>query len=121
MTRRQIESFEKMLRARRAALINEALRAAQQFEESEDSFPDPADRAAMESDRHAALRIRDRERKLIAKIDEALRRIADGTYGECEECGEPIGIARLRVRPVTTLCIDCKTAQEAAERRERRG
>jgi DnaK suppressor protein len=83
------------------------------------NFPDPTDRASMESDRSFTLRIRDRERKLIAKIEEALRRLEDGSYGVCEECGEKIGAARLKARPVTTLCIDCKSVQEVAERKNK--
>ena len=66
------------------------------------------------------LRIRDRERKLIFKIQEALRRLDDGEYGVCEECGENIGIERLKARPVTTLCIECKSSQEMEERKARR-
>jgi DnaK suppressor protein len=78
--------------------------------------PDIADRASTETDRAIELRARDRERKLISKIDEALQRIADGEYGYCEETGEPIGIARLEARPIATLSID---AQERHERKER--
>ncbi len=70
----------------------------------------------MESDRNFELRIRDRERRLIGKIRDALLRIDDGTFGECESCEETIGMARLKARPVTTLCIDCKTEQERQER-----
>src|SRR5207244_13634475 len=81
--------------------------------------PDPTDRASLEDNRNLMLRIRDRERKLISKIDEALGRIDDGSYGKCEECGSDIGIARLKTRPVTTLCIDSKSLQEAQERRLR--
>jgi len=99
--------------------MDEAGRTVHGMHDGKENFPDPADRASLESDRNATLRIRDRERKLIAKIDAALARITDGSYGLCEDCGEPIGLERLRARPVTTLCIDCKTAQEAAERRER--
>lgn len=78
-------------------------------------YADPADRATAESDRAFTLRLRDRERKLIRKIQEALERIEDGTYGICEECGEDISVARLKARPVTTLCIKCKARQEADE------
>ena len=84
-----------------------------------ENFPDPTDRASLESNRNFTLRIRDRERKLIVKIKEALTRIDDGTYGNCEECGEKIGRERLEARPVTTLCIDCKSLQEAQERKLR--
>jgi len=80
------------------------------------NVPDPNDRATLESGRSFELRIRDRERKLLSKIDEALVRIKDGSYGMCEECDEEIGIKRLEARPVTTLCIDCKTLQETKEK-----
>lgn len=76
---------------------------------------DYADIAAVESDRTFHLRIRDRERKLIKKIDQALQRIEDGTFGLCERCGEEIGIERLKARPVTTFCINCKTKLEKEE------
>jgi len=80
------------------------------------NFPDPTDRASLESDRNFELRIRDRERKLINKIREAVERLDEGEYGVCESCGEDIGEARLRARPVTTLCIECKTEQERQEK-----
>jgi DnaK suppressor protein len=80
------------------------------------NFPDPTDRAALESDRNFELRIRDRERKLIMKIREALARIDAGEFGICESCQEDISDARLRARPVTTLCIECKTEQERQEK-----
>lgn len=79
-------------------------------------FPDPADRATLETDRNFTLRIRDRERKLIAKIREAIERIEDGTYGICEICGGDISEKRLRARPVTTMCVACKSRMEALER-----
>ena len=78
-------------------------------------FADPADRATAESDRSFTLRIRDRERRLIRKIQSALQRIEDGSYGICEECGEEIGVPRLKARPVTRLCINCKAKQEEDE------
>ncbi len=83
---------------------------------AQEDTPDPNDRASLETDRTAALRLRDRDRKLIAKIQEALSRIEAGTFGICESCGGPIGTARLRARPVTTLCIDCKREAERLER-----
>jgi DnaK suppressor protein len=79
-------------------------------------FPDPTDRATLETDRSFTLRIRDRERKLIAKIQEALERIEEGTYGTCEICGGDISEKRLRARPVTTMCIACKSRMEALEK-----
>ena len=81
------------------------------------AFPDPTDRASLESDRNLTLRIRDRERKLKNKIEDAIARIEDGTFGQCEVCGEQIGSERLEARPVTTLCIDCKETQEEDESR----
>ncbi len=84
--------------------------------DKEDLFPDPVDRASLESDRNFILRIRDRERKLIAKIRKALERIEAGTFGICERCGEDISEKRLKIRPVTTFCIDCKEEQENKEK-----
>lgn len=82
----------------------------------EETFPDPNDRASLESDRNRDLRIRDRERKLIPKIRTALERIENNTYDVCEECGENISEQRLKARPVTTLCIKCKEEQEKQEK-----
>jgi DnaK suppressor protein len=105
---------------RREELLEEAGRTVGGMTtDNKENFPDPTDRASLESNRNAVLRIRDRERKLIGKIDDALERISDGSYGLCETCGGPIGMDRLRARPVTTLCIDCKSDQEAQERRQR--
>ena len=81
-------------------------------------FPDPTDRAALESDRNFLLRIRDRERKLVVKIQEALKRIDEGTFGICQECGEEISESRLKARPVATLCVECKRKQEVQEKIE---
>lgn len=83
--------------------------------DSNEIFADPADRATAESDRSFTLRIRDRERRLIRKIQAALERIDDGSFGYCEDCGEEIGVARLKARPVTKLCINCKSKQEEDE------
>lgn len=111
------EFFRRLLTERLDALLNDAARTMTSMTDEEESFPDPTDRASVESDRNFVLRIRDRERKLISKIREALDRIDKGTYGICEECGEEISEQRLLARPVTTLCIDCKTSQEEDERR----
>src|SRR5438093_1158175 len=116
MRKRELDAFRTLLEARRHELINEASRTVDGMGENREQFPDPTDRASLEGNRNLLLRIRDRERKLISKIDEALGRIEDGSYGKCEECGADIGIERLRARPVTTLCIDCKSLQEAQER-----
>jgi DnaK suppressor protein len=117
MRKRDLEAFRKLLHERRDELIHEASRTVDGMGENREQFPDPTDRASLEGNRNLMLRIRDRERKLITKIDEALGRIDDGSYGKCEECGQDIGIERLRARPVTTLCIDCKSLQEAQEKR----
>jgi DnaK suppressor protein len=81
-----------------------------------DNFPDPNDRASLEADRNFELRIRDRERKLILKMREAIQRIDDGVFGICESCGGPISEKRLMARPVTIHCIDCKTREEKLEK-----
>ena len=114
----QIEYFRDLLRSRLDALIGEARSTMSDLSEGDELYADPTDRAAAESDRNFLLRIRDRERRLILKIQEALERIEDGSYGVCETCGEEIGRKRLQARPVTTQCIDCKTE---AEQREKTG
>ncbi len=81
-------------------------------------LPDINDQASLESERSFELRIKDRERKLISKVHEALKKIEEGTYGVCESCGDNIAVKRLMARPVTTLCINCKSEMEAEERRE---
>jgi DnaK suppressor protein len=86
------------------------------METGKENFPDPNDRASLESDRNFELRIRDRERKLLVKIEEAIKRIDDGVFGMCEVCTGPISEKRLLARPVPTLCIDCKTKQEKQEK-----
>ncbi|HEX9443592.1 MAG TPA: RNA polymerase-binding protein DksA [Candidatus Binatia bacterium] len=118
MNRRDTDFFNRLLNERKQELLNEAGKTVDGMDE-DGNFPDPTDRASLESNRNFILRIRDRERKLIAKIEEALRRLEDGSYGVCEECGENIGTARLKARPVTTLCIECKSAQEVDERKNR--
>lgn len=87
----------------------------EELTDSNEMFADPADRATVESDRAFTLRIRDRERKLIKKIHAALLRLENGTFGICEECGDEIGVPRLKARPVTRLCINCKSKQEEDE------
>jgi RNA polymerase-binding transcription factor len=113
---RELKLFRKLLEGRKRDILQESERAVGTMNhESEEAFADPTDRAALESDRNFLLRMRDRERKLLTKITEAFARIDDGSYGQCEECGGDIGIERLKARPVTTLCIACKSAQEARE------
>lgn len=116
MEKQKLEYFRNLLTERLDELLNEAARTVNNMTDEEENFPDPTDRATVESDRNFLLRIRDRERKLIVKIREALDRIENGEYGICEECGEDISEQRLMARPMTTLCIDCKTSQEEDER-----
>ena len=116
MDEEKLEFFSQLLQERLDELLHEADRTVAGMTDSKENLPDPTDRAALESDRNFLLRIRDRERKLISKIQEAIGRIEDGSYGICESCGEEISEARLKARPVTTLCIDCKKQQEAMEK-----
>ncbi len=116
MDQKKLEYFGRLLQEQLDELIDEALKTVNGMTNSKDTFPDPTDRAALETDRNFLLRIRDRERKLIEKIKEALDRIENGRFGVCEVCGKDIGNKRLMARPVTTLCIECKKEQEARER-----
>jgi DnaK suppressor protein len=116
MNDRQRDYFRQKLLAWREDILREARETLQHLQDENQNHPDFADRASSETDRAIELRARDRQRKLIAKIDEALSRIEDGTYGYCEETGEPISIKRLEARPIATLSIE---AQERHERRER--
>ena len=116
MNERQREYFRAKLLAWREDILKEAKETLQHLQEENQNHPDLADRASSETDRAIELRARDRQRKLIAKIDEALGRIEDGTYGYCEETGEPISLRRLEARPIATLSVE---AQERHERRER--
>ena len=118
MDANDLKFFEELLQSRLDTLLSEAQETVTDLSEGEENFADPTDRATAESDRSFLLRIRDRERKLIVKIQEALERVADKTYGLCEGCDEEIGRKRLEARPVTTQCIDCKTS---AEQREKTG
>jgi DnaK suppressor protein len=107
--------FKDLLLQRLDELYSEAEKTAARLTDNAENFPDPTDRATVESDRNFMLNIRDRERKLIIKIREALKRIDEGHFGQCEQCSDDIGIERLNARPVTTLCIECKRKQEANE------
>jgi DnaK suppressor protein len=116
MGERQRDYFRIKLLAWREDILKEARETLQHLQDDNQNHPDLADRASSETDRAIELRARDRQRKLIAKIDAALQRIEDGTYGYCEETGEPISLKRLEARPIATLSIE---AQERHERRER--
>jgi len=108
--------FRKKLETWKSDIIRESKATIEVLQGESDKLPDAADRASSETDRSIELRARDRQRKLINKIDSALKRIEDGTYGYCEDTGEPIGIKRLEARPIATLSIE---AQERHERREK--
>ncbi len=116
MEKEIVEKFKQQLIEKREEILNEAGRTLSDMTDQNQNVPDPNDRATIESGRSFELRIRDRERKLLSKIEEALERVAEGEFGICEDCGEEIGLKRLEARPVTTLCIDCKTIQETKER-----
>jgi len=116
MESKKLEEFRIQLLDKKDEIITEAGKTMSEMNDQTTNIPDPNDRATVESGRSFELRIRDRERKLVSKIDEAIARIDDGSYGTCEDCGETIGLKRLQARPVTTLCIDCKTAQETQEK-----
>jgi DnaK suppressor protein len=116
MNERQREYFREKLLAWKEDILKEAKETLAHLQAENENHPDLADRASSETDRAIELRARDRQRKLIAKIDAALTRIEDGTYGYCEETGEPISLRRLEARPIATLSIE---AQERHERRER--
>jgi DnaK suppressor protein len=116
MNERQRDYFRAKLLTWKDEILKEARDTLQHLQDENQNHPDLADRASSETDRAIELRARDRQRKLIAKIDAALTRIDDGTYGYCEETGEPISLKRLEARPIATLSIE---AQERHERRER--
>jgi len=116
MNERQRDYFRAKLLAWKDEILRESRETLNQLQVDSQNHPDLADRASSETDRAIELRARDRQRKLIAKIDAALKRIDDGTYGYCEETGEPISLKRLDARPIATLSVE---AQERHERRER--
>jgi DnaK suppressor protein len=116
MNKEQLEHFRTILSSWKRDLMQEVDRTMLHMKDEAANFPDPNDRATQESEFSLELRTRDRERKLIRKIDEALKRIEDGSYGYCLETGEPIGVKRLEARPVATLSVE---AQERRERREK--
>jgi len=112
----RLEYFRFTLTQEINKLLSEAGKTVSEMTNGKENYPDPNDRASLESDRNFELRIRDRERKLISKMREAIQRIDSGTYGVCSSCGGEISDKRLTARPVTTLCIDCKTKQEKMEK-----
>ena len=116
MKKKDIEYFKTLLTNRLEDLLNQADNTVSGMTTPKENFPDPTDRASLEAERNFMLRIRDRENKLIKKIKKALDRIENDTFGICEACGEDVSIKRLKARPVTTQCIDCKTKEEAKER-----
>ncbi|MBW2238858.1 MAG: RNA polymerase-binding protein DksA [Deltaproteobacteria bacterium] len=116
MKKKDVEYFKDFLKNRLEELLSHADDTVSGMTQPKENFPDPTDRASLESERNFMLRIRDRENKLIKKVRKALNRIEKGTFGICEECGENISIKRLKARPVTTQCIDCKTKEEASEK-----
>lgn len=116
MNERQRDYFRRKLTAWKEEILRESRETLAALQNESENHPDIADRASSETDRAIQLRARDRQRKLIAKIDAALQRIEDGTYGYCEETGEPISLRRLEARPIATLSLE---AQERHERNER--
>lgn len=119
MNEMQREYFRQKLLRWREELLRESSQTLVHLQEESQAEPDLADRASLETDRSLELRTRDRERKLIAKIDEALRRIEEGTYGYCEETAEPISLRRLEARPIATLSIEAQERHERLERTQR--
>lgn len=112
----QLEHFRKLLQAWRNQLREEVDRTVHHMQDEAANFPDPVDRAAQEEEFSLELRTRDRERKLIKKIEKTLKRIEEDDFGFCDSCGIEIGIRRLEARPTADLCIDCKTMAEIKEK-----
>lgn len=116
MNEKQLEHFALLLKAWRTQLREEVDRTVTHMKDEAANFPDPVDRAAQEEEFSLELRTRDRERKLIKKIEKTLKRIEDDDFGFCDSCGIEIGIRRLEARPTADLCIDCKTMAEIKEK-----
>lgn len=116
MNKKQQAHFQAILTAWKQELEDEIERTIDTMRDGGASAPDPNDRASQETDMSLELRSRDREGKLVKKINEALDRIEDGDYGYCEKCGEEVGVSRLEARPTAELCIDCKTLDEIREK-----
>ena len=116
MSSPQKQHFEKILQEWKDGLLEEMNRTMAHMQDESANFPDPVDRASQEEEFSLELRTRDRERKLIKKIDESLETLKSGDYGYCESCGAEIGLRRLEARPTATMCIDCKTLDEIKEK-----
>ena len=117
LKKKQITEFKTILSAQRERIVENARRTLKhEIELPSEELPDEMDLASSVYEQNLSLRLRGRERGLLEKIDAALLRLEEGVFGECQECGDPIGDARLRARPVTTLCIRCKEEQEQQER-----
>jgi DnaK suppressor protein len=116
MKKKELDFFKEQLNNLLEELLSQADETVSGMTSPKENFPDPTDRASLEADRNFMLRIRDRESKLILKVKKALARIETGTFGVCESCGEDISFDRLKARPVTTQCIDCKTKEETLEK-----
>jgi DnaK suppressor protein len=116
MNKKDIEYFRNLLTDQLEDLLSQADDTVSGMTTPKENFPDPTDRASLEAERNFMLRIRDRESKLIKKIKKTLARMKNDTFGICEKCGDDIASERLKARPVTTQCIDCKTKEEALEK-----
>ncbi len=116
MNKSQQQQFREQLEEMKNGIISDVEQTLNDMTSQSGNIPDPNDRATVESDRSFELRLRGRERKLLDKIDEAITRIEEGTYGICQECGEGIRLKRLEARPVAEFCIDCKIKQEQQEK-----
>ena len=116
MNEYQLSHFTNILKQWKAQLMEEVDRTVNHMQDEATNFPDPADRASQEEEFNLELRTRDRERKLIKKIDDTLSRIDELNYGYCDNCGIEIGISRLEARPTASMCIDCKTVAEMKEK-----
>ena len=119
MSEGQIKHFTEILEAWKAELMSEVDRTVDHMKDEAANFPDPADRATQEEEFSLELRTRDRERKLIKKIDDTLQLMSNGEYGYCETCGVEIGLRRMEARPTATQCIDCKSLDEIKEKQTR--
>ena len=115
MRARQLKKIKVRLEEMQAEILGESEETVHGMQEESTLYPDPNDRASLETEHINNLRIRDRERKLLTKVEEALERVENKTFGYCENCGKEIDVERLLIRPVTTYCIVCKESLEAAE------